>query len=97
MKMTPEAIVHEAAVRIGLATNHCVVQNVCNRMNEELVTEEWQLEFIDSLQWEKLGAPIGLVAAVRSVLSSQQQEEAPIPQPIPQLPANIIASRTCCR
>jgi WD40 repeat protein len=68
-----EAIVYDAAVRIGLATANSALQNVCNRMKQELVKEEWQLQFIDSFQWEKMGAPIGLVAAIRNIISQKEK------------------------
>jgi WD40 repeat protein len=69
-----EAIVQDAAARIGLATDDSIVTNVYHRMKEELVKEEWQLQFIDSFQWKELGAPIGLVAAIRCVIAEQQQQ-----------------------
>jgi WD40 repeat protein len=72
-----EAIVQDAAVRIGLATDNSTLQNVCNRLKEELVIEEWQLQFIDSFQWKELGAPIGLVAAIRRTILEQQQMKQP--------------------
>jgi hypothetical protein len=72
-----EAIVQDAAVRIGLAADNSALQNVCNHMKQELVKEEWQLQFIDSFQWKELGAPIGLVAAIRVAILEQQQMKQP--------------------
>jgi WD40 repeat protein len=70
---TAEAIIHHAADLIGIAANDAVVETLFRRMKEEHVKESWQLEFIDSFQWEKLGAPIGLVAAIRNVISQQHK------------------------
>jgi WD40 repeat protein len=74
---TADDIIHDAAVRIGLATNDLVLTTVYHRIKEENVKEEWQLQFIDSFQWKELGAPIGLVAAIRCVIAEQQQIKQP--------------------
>jgi hypothetical protein len=78
--MRADAIIHDAAVRIGLATTHLVVTSVCLRMKDELVQEEWQLAFIDSFQWKELGAPVGLVAAIRYIITHPQQEQQQQPR-----------------
>jgi WD40 repeat protein len=72
-----EAIVQDAAARIGLATDDSIVTNVSHRMQQDHVKEEWQLRFIDSFQWKDLGAPIGLVAAIRCVIAEQQNMKQP--------------------
>lgn len=62
-----EALVRDAAARIKFTGED--LNMVCTSLKKEFVTETWQLAHIDSAQWKQLGAPIGLVAAVRHVIS----------------------------
>lgn len=68
-----EALVRDAAARIGFAGGD--LDAVCGLMEKEFVREAWQLPHIDSAQWCQLGAPIGLVAAVRHAVSCGQGSE----------------------
>ena len=67
-----QALVQLAAYRIDLSPRHLEV--VVDRLDEEFITELWQLSFLDSVNWKELGAPIGLVAAIRACL--QEKEES---------------------
>ena len=67
-----QALVQLAAYRIDLSPRH--LQVVVDKLDEEFVTELWQLSFLDSINWKDLGAPIGLVAAIRACL--QEKEES---------------------
>jgi hypothetical protein len=78
-----QVVVQQAATQLGLLAtptgdtndNNELLESICRRMREEHVDEKWQLELIDSFQWKELGAPIGLVAAVRSIISSTNDTE----------------------
>jgi len=41
------------------------------KFDSELIYEEWQLEYLDSLQWLMLGVPIGVVASVKRYLEEK--------------------------
>ena len=43
--------------------------DILTKMDQEKINEAWQLEFVDALQWQMLGAPVGLVAAIRRCLA----------------------------
>ena len=47
-------------------------KDILAKMDQEKIKEAWQLEFVDALQWQMLGAPVGLVAAVRRCLAEQK-------------------------
>jgi len=42
------------------------------KLENECVTEDWQLEFLDSQQWQILGAPMGFVAAIRRCIGERK-------------------------
>jgi hypothetical protein len=65
-----QALVQLAAYRIDLNPSHLSV--VLQKMEDEYVTELWQLGFLDSINWQALGAPIGLIAAVRACLQEKE-------------------------
>jgi hypothetical protein len=65
-----QALVQLAAYRIDLNPSHLSV--VLQKMDDEFVTELWQLGFLDSINWQALGAPIGLIAAVRACLQEKE-------------------------
>ncbi len=60
----------EIASRIGLHEDSEILQTVCHKMREEYVVELWQLPALDSWQWDKLHAPVGLAVAVQRLSSS---------------------------
>lgn len=62
-----EMQVREIASKIGLFEDSVVLEAVCQRMRKEYVVEEWQLPDLDSRQWEKMNAPIGLAVAVKHI------------------------------
>ncbi len=43
------------------------------QLEEEKIREDWQLEFLDAQQWQILGAPMGLVAAIRRILAEREK------------------------
>jgi hypothetical protein len=63
------ALIQIAAYRIDLP--HGTLERILDRLGDECIKEEWQLKFMDSYNWQALGAPIGLVAAVRSCLQGK--------------------------
>mmetsp|Transcript_26653 Transcript_26653/g.43808 ORF Transcript_26653/g.43808 Transcript_26653/m.43808 type:complete len:511 (-) Transcript_26653:65-1597(-) len=93
-----EVCVREAALRIGL-TDAAILARVCAKMKEEFVVTIWQLSVLDSYQWEKLLAPVGLAAAVHyhSVFEchgkglGERLESLPasVPSPVPVSPENM--------
>ena len=73
-----QALVQLAAYRIDLAPNY--LSAVIKKLDQEFVTEIWQLKFLDSANWKALGAPIGLVAAVRASLQEKEATNS-VPDP----------------
>jgi len=67
--------VRDIASRIGLHEDSEILATVCHKMRKEYVVEEWQLPVLDSRQWERLHAPIGLAVAVRHLSAHQFREE----------------------
>ena len=61
-----EIQVRKIAFRIGLDDSE-ILSKVFHKMQQEYVVAEWQLSALDSRQWEKLHAPIGLAVAVRHI------------------------------
>ena len=61
-----EIQVRKIASRIGLDDSE-ILSKVFHKMQQEYVVAEWQLSALDSRQWEKLHAPIGLAVAVRHI------------------------------
>jgi len=70
-----EIQVREIASKIGLLEDSEVLAAVCQRMRKEYVVEEWQLPDLDSRQWEKMNAPIGLAVAVKHISRQRIQEQ----------------------
>mmetsp|Transcript_29851 Transcript_29851/g.71744 ORF Transcript_29851/g.71744 Transcript_29851/m.71744 type:complete len:468 (-) Transcript_29851:3955-5358(-) len=62
-----EQVVRQVATIIGV--EETIVDDVCQRMQEEFVLQEWQLSALDASEWKALGAPIGLAAAIRKLAS----------------------------
>ena len=74
--VTPaELQVREIASKIGLFDDSEILATVCHKMRKEYVVEEWQLPALDSRQWEKMQAPIGLAVAVQHISSHQLREQ----------------------
>ena len=61
-----EIQVRKIASRIGLDDSE-ILSKVFHKMQQEYVVAEWQLSALDSRQWERLHAPIGLAVAVRHI------------------------------
>lgn len=70
-----EIQVREIASRIGLFEDSEILATVCQKMRKEYIVEEWQLPALDSRQWEKMHAPIGLAAAVKHVSTHRLREQ----------------------
>jgi hypothetical protein len=89
-----EDLVRTIGVRIGMEENSELMNLICNNMKHEFVLEEWQLASLDSYQWQSLGAPIGLAAAVRTLTASAAMTPAAASAVAPtgQLPSMISTS-----
>jgi hypothetical protein len=48
---------------------------VLMKLEEEKIRDEWQLEFLDANQWQMLGAPMGLVVAIRRCLVERKEAQ----------------------
>jgi len=70
-----ELQVREIASKIGLFDDSEILATVCHKMRKEYVVEEWQLPALDSRQWEKMHAPIGLAVAVQHVSGHRLREQ----------------------
>jgi hypothetical protein len=64
-----EGFVRDVAKKIGLTDDSEILTTVCAKMREEYVIARFQLSTLDSRQWEKLHAPIGLATAVKYMLT----------------------------
>jgi hypothetical protein len=71
-----EVRVREIASRIGLTEDSEILQTVFHKMKEEYVVELWQLPALDSRQWDKLQAPVGLAVAVQRLASASSSSLA---------------------
>jgi len=65
-----ETQVRKIASRIGLDDSE-ILSTIFHKMRQEYVVAEWQLPVLDSRQWEKLHAPIGLAVAVQHISANQ--------------------------
>lgn len=45
------------------------------KLEDERIREDWQLEFLDAHQWQMLGVPMGLVAAIRRCLVERKETQ----------------------
>jgi hypothetical protein len=63
-------LILEAGDRIQLTPSQGLLQG----LKREAVNKVWQLEYLDSYQWEVLGAPMGLVTSVRRCLEERKQK-----------------------
>ena len=70
-----EIQVRDIASTIGLHEDSEILATVCHKMRKEYVVEEWQLPVLDSRQWERLHAPIGLAVAVRHMSAHPFREQ----------------------
>lgn len=68
-----EQLVREVSSRIGI--DDITVKLICDNMQHHCIREEWQVSSLDSLEWQQLGAPIGLAVAIRK-LSLPSVEDA---------------------
>lgn len=65
------SIITAAAERIG----DIDPQELLQKLESERIREDWQLEYLDSLQWQMLGVPMGLVASIRRCLVERKHDE----------------------
>ena len=70
-----ETQVREIASKIGLFEGSEILAAVCQHMREQYVVEAWQLPDLDSRQWEKMNAPIGLAVAVKHISTHRLREQ----------------------
>lgn len=64
-------LVYSAADQMGDIDVEAITQS----LGEERLTEVWQLEYLDALQWRLLGAPMGLVSFVRRMIEAKKQRQ----------------------
>ncbi|VEU45034.1 unnamed protein product [Pseudo-nitzschia multistriata] len=74
-KSPAETEVRRIASKIGLPEDSDLLATVCHKMRKEYVVEAWQLPSLDSRQWEKMNAPIGLAVAVQHLSSQRLREQ----------------------
>jgi len=75
------SIVTSAAERIG----DFDPQDLLHKLESEKIREDWQLEYLDSQQWQMLGVPMGLVASIRRSLVERKQNEQESRSPLTEL------------
>ena len=61
--LSAQDVVMLAASRINIRQDQ--LDSVIQKMNDECVTEAWQIPHLDSFNWQRMSAPVGLVASVR--------------------------------
>lgn len=69
-----QALVQAAAYRIDLDPSK--LKTLLQTMKEEMVTERWQLNFMDFPCWREMGFPIGLIASIRALMKEEELEES---------------------
>lgn len=74
IKSSAAAVVEMAAYRIDVEPY--IVRLVQARLHKEAITEEWQLRYIDSRNFEAMGAPKKLVASILSCLDERLSYDA---------------------
>lgn len=67
-----QIVVHLAANRIGLPPSK--LEHLLHTMNAELISEAWQLQFLDSTNYRDMGFPIGLVSSIRRIIHELEME-----------------------
>jgi len=72
MPTSAQALVQAAAYRIDLDPSRLKI--LLQAMKEELVTETWQLNYMDFPSWREMGFPVGLIASIRAVKEEEEQE-----------------------
>jgi hypothetical protein len=86
------------SARIGI-DNSELVDTICNNLSQEYIREEWQLTALDSHQWQQLGAPMGLAAAIRQLsavletgAANNNSTASAVPATKPSLPSVISSA-----
>ena len=96
-----EDLIRVVASRIGMSDNDETLEKLCDNMKAQFLKEEWQLSALDSYQWQLLGAPIGLAAAIRQLLNTAAAAAAAaaaippdsMPANTPVLPSILTSSK----
>jgi len=70
MPSSAQALVQAAAYRIDLSPSKLKI--LLRTMKEELVTEMWQLNYMDVPSWREMGFPVGLIASIRTALEEEE-------------------------
>eukprot|EP00980_Cylindrotheca_fusiformis_P010744 scaffold2428_cov97-Cylindrotheca_fusiformis.AAC.3 len=65
-----EALVREAGEQIHLCPKK--LNGILDRLEEEYISQSWQLESVSNEQWKTMGAPIGFVISLRSCIASRR-------------------------
>ncbi|CAJ1958218.1 unnamed protein product [Cylindrotheca closterium] len=73
MPSSAQVLVQAAAYRIDLDPSK--LSFLLHAMNEELVTELWQLQYMDFPSWRELGFPVGLIASIRALLEEEESSD----------------------
>lgn len=68
-----QTLVEVAAYRIDLQSSK--LNHLLHILEEELITEVWQLHYLDSANWKDMGFPVGLVASIRRLINEKQRAD----------------------
>jgi hypothetical protein len=96
------SIVVAAAERIHFSDPHSILQ----RLEKEAIQEDWQLEYLDSVQWQALEVPMGLVSSIRCCLEERKRSRSisatatkfpatPRRSPIPRIISSFMSPSDC--
>jgi hypothetical protein len=66
------SIVVAAAERIQFA----YPRSILDRLEKESIQEDWQLQYLDSIQWQALEVPMGLVSSIRRCLEERKRSRS---------------------
>jgi hypothetical protein len=69
------SIIVAAAEGIQFTDPHSILQ----RLEKEAIKEDWQLEYLDSVQWQALEVPMGLVSSIRRCLEERKRSRSSSP------------------
>jgi hypothetical protein len=91
------SIVVAAAGRIQFSDPHSILE----RLEKESIKEDWQLQYLDSSEWQALEVPMGLVSSIRRCLEERKRSISPprspnrSPLPVPRIHPNLFQSPPC--
>jgi hypothetical protein len=82
-------------------------RSILERLEKESIKEDWQLQYLDSIQWQALEVPMGLVSSIRHCLEERKRSRSSLPpsatrspvprrSPIPRMQASSFMSPSDC-